>query len=203
MKLLQSFMDEACADMADIPPGIFLAHCKDERSKKWPCSPWSRESCDDDLLAFRSFDFQPVLGAATRVIGAARALGHDAFKALPLGLLEERPAGRLAVTAEGNQLVARQDVFEPLFALEQGEGERNVVRLTTNEFVAFGQKCTHLSCAVIPRPAENSFYCPCHEGRFDLRTGAPTAGPPRRPLTRIVLDVRGRYIYAVGIEERT
>ena len=78
-----------------------------------------------------------------------------------------------------------------------------LVRLTTSEFVAFNQKCTHLSCAVIPRPAEGSFYCPCHEGRFDLRTGAPTAGPPRRPLTRIVLDIRGRDIYAVGVEERT
>ena len=78
-----------------------------------------------------------------------------------------------------------------------------LVRLTTREFVAFGQKCTHLSCAVIPRPAENCFYCPCHEGRFDLRTGEPTAGPPRRPLTRIVLDIRGRDVYAVAIEERT
>jgi Rieske Fe-S protein len=56
---------------------------------------------------------------------------------------------------------------------------------------------------VIPRPAEGCFYCPCHEGRFDLRTGSPIAGPPRRPLTRIVLDLRGRDIYAVGVEERT
>ncbi len=78
-----------------------------------------------------------------------------------------------------------------------------LVRLAASEFVAFNQKCTHLSCAVIPRPAEGSFYCPCHEGRFDLRTGAPTAGPPRRPLTRIILDIRGRDIYAVGVEERT
>ena len=78
-----------------------------------------------------------------------------------------------------------------------------LVRLTAGEFVAFSQKCTHLSCAVIPRPAEGSFYCPCHEGRFDLRTGVPTAGPPRRPLTRIVLDIHGRDIYAVGVEERT
>jgi Rieske Fe-S protein len=77
-----------------------------------------------------------------------------------------------------------------------------LVRLTTSEFVAFGQKCTHLSCAVIPRATEGSFYCPCHEGRFDLRTGAPTAGPPRRPLTRIVLELRGRDLFAVGVEER-
>ena len=41
-----------------------------------------------------------------------------------------------------------------------------LVRLTTNEFVAFGQKCTHLSCAVVPRADEHCLYCPCHEGRF-------------------------------------
>ena len=78
-----------------------------------------------------------------------------------------------------------------------------LVRLSASEFVAFSQKCTHLSCAVIPRPDEGSFFCPCHDGRFDLRTGAPIAGPPKRPLTRIVLERRGADIYAVGVEERT
>jgi Rieske Fe-S protein len=78
-----------------------------------------------------------------------------------------------------------------------------LVRLSASEFVAFNQKCTHLSCAVIPRPAEGSFFCPCHEGRFDLRTGEPTAGPPRRPLTRVALEIRQRNIYAVAVEERT
>ncbi|MGC4081974.1 MAG: Rieske 2Fe-2S domain-containing protein [Vicinamibacterales bacterium] len=78
-----------------------------------------------------------------------------------------------------------------------------LVRLTASDFVAFNQKCTHLSCAVIPRPDEGSFVCPCHEGRFDLRTGAAIAGPPKRPLTRIVLERRGSDIYAVGVEERT
>jgi Rieske Fe-S protein len=76
-----------------------------------------------------------------------------------------------------------------------------LVRLTAGEFVAFSQKCTHLSCAVIPRPDDGSFYCPCHEGWFDLRTGVPTAGPPQRPLPRIALDIRGREIYAVGVDE--
>jgi nitrite reductase/ring-hydroxylating ferredoxin subunit len=78
-----------------------------------------------------------------------------------------------------------------------------LVRVTEHEFVAFSQKCTHLSCAVIPRPERGSFHCPCHEGWFDLRTGVPTAGPPRRPLTRIVLERRGDDIYAVGVEART
>jgi Rieske Fe-S protein len=78
-----------------------------------------------------------------------------------------------------------------------------LIRVSAGAFVAFNQKCTHLSCAVIPRPAERSFFCPCHEARFDLRTGEPRSGPPRRPLTRILLDINGRDIYAVGVEERT
>ena len=97
------------------------------------------------------------------------------------------------VPVAGNLAFTYPDEHEPCL----------LVRLTSSEFVAFNQKCTHLSCAVIPRPAEGIFYCPCHEGRFNLRTGVPTAGPPRRPLTRVVLEIRGRDIYAVGIEERT
>jgi Rieske Fe-S protein len=69
-----------------------------------------------------------------------------------------------------------------------------LVRLTTSEFVAFSQKCTHLSCAVIPRPAESSFFCPCHEGRFDLRSGEPTAASTdsNRPRHSRARCLRGR-----------
>ena len=90
-----------------------------------------------------------------------------------------------------------------VFAYPNAHDPCLLVRLSAAEFVAFSQKCTHLSCAVIPRPDEQVFFCPCHEGRFDLRTGVPVAGPPRRPLPRIVLDIRGRDIYATGVEERT
>jgi Rieske Fe-S protein len=77
-----------------------------------------------------------------------------------------------------------------------------LVRVASAEFVAFSQKCTHLSCAVIPKPKENIFFCPCHEGRFDLRTGAPAGGPPRRPLPKITLTIQGGEVFATGIEER-
>ncbi len=78
-----------------------------------------------------------------------------------------------------------------------------LVRVSDSELVAYSQKCTHLSCAVIPEPAKGILHCPCHEGIFDLRSGRPTAGPPRRPLPRILLDVRGRDVYATGVEWRT
>ncbi len=78
-----------------------------------------------------------------------------------------------------------------------------LVRLSARELVAYSQKCTHLSCAVIPEPERGVLHCPCHDGFFDLRSGAPTAGPPRRPLPRVALEIRGRAVYATGMEWRT
>jgi len=78
-----------------------------------------------------------------------------------------------------------------------------LMRTGENTFVAYSQKCTHLSCAVVPQPNKNRFFCPCHEGSFDLTTGAPIAGPPQRPLSRISLEVRGGAIYATGVEVKT
>jgi nitrite reductase/ring-hydroxylating ferredoxin subunit len=78
-----------------------------------------------------------------------------------------------------------------------------LVRTAERGLVAYGQKCTHLSCAVRPRLDEGLLQCPCHEGSFDLFSGRPLAGPPRRPLSRVHLDVRQGEIFATGVEERT
>ena len=78
-----------------------------------------------------------------------------------------------------------------------------LIRHAADALVAFSQQCTHLSCAVIPQAERNRLYCPCHEGAFDLQSGRPIAGPPNRPLTRVILDVRGEDVYASGIELRT
>ena len=67
-----------------------------------------------------------------------------------------------------------------------------LVRPGADELVAYSQKCTHLSCAVVPDVEKGEIHCPCHEGFFDLRTGQPIAGPPPRPLPRITLEMRGR-----------
>lgn len=77
-----------------------------------------------------------------------------------------------------------------------------LVRTGPQHYVAFNQKCTHLSCAVVPRVAEKCFHCPCHNGFFDLESGIPLAGPPRRPLERILLEIRDGDLYATGREVR-
>lgn len=77
-----------------------------------------------------------------------------------------------------------------------------LVRTREGELLAYSQACTHLSCAVVPKLDEGVLHCPCHEGYFDLKTGANIAGPPPRPLPKITLEVRGGDVYATGVERR-
>ena len=72
------------------------------------------------------------------------------------------------------------------------------MRLPGGRLVAYSSICTHLSCAVIPRPTEGVLDCPCHDGRFDATDGSVLAGPPPRPLPVIELEERTDGIYAVG-----
>ncbi|MFJ8310537.1 MULTISPECIES: ubiquinol-cytochrome c reductase iron-sulfur subunit [unclassified Streptomyces] len=72
-----------------------------------------------------------------------------------------------------------------------GDGDRAVaVRLQDGTLVGYSAVCTHLACGVLwrgDRGSEGELYCPCHEGVFDARTGEVTAGPPPRPLPRVLL----------------
>lgn len=90
-----------------------------------------------------------------------------------------------------------------VFAFPSSNEPSILVRPDAQRLVAYSQQCTHLSCPVIPQPAAGQLHCPCHAGFFELATGRPIAGPPRRPLPRITLAVRDGVIYATGVEERT
>jgi Rieske Fe-S protein len=73
-----------------------------------------------------------------------------------------------------------------------------LVHLPGGEFVAYERRCTHLLCPVLYEHDRERLFCPCHEGVFDPATGRNLAGPPPRPLNKILLEVRGNDIYAVG-----
>jgi Rieske Fe-S protein len=75
-----------------------------------------------------------------------------------------------------------------------------LIRPAGNVLLAYNQKCTHLSCAVIPKVDEGVIRCPCHDGVFEMATGRPIAGPPQRPLERILIEIRGGDIYATGVQ---
>ncbi len=75
-----------------------------------------------------------------------------------------------------------------------------LIRLGQSEYVAYSQKCTHLSCSVYYDQGQGALLCPCHHGRFQAATGQVEAGPPERPLPRITLNVRGDLLYATGVK---
>jgi len=78
-----------------------------------------------------------------------------------------------------------------------------LIRPDEQTYVAYSQKCTHLSCAVYYARDKSRLECPCHQGYFSIKTGEVLQGPPPRPLPRVVLERRGDNLVAVGMETRT
>jgi Rieske Fe-S protein len=75
-----------------------------------------------------------------------------------------------------------------------------MIRTSADTFVAYSQKCTHLSCAVYYAKEQNRLECPCHEGYFSVADGSVLQGPPPRPLPRITLKREGNNLVATGVE---
>lgn len=75
-----------------------------------------------------------------------------------------------------------------------------LVRTRAETYVAYSQVCTHLSCAVFFSAATRRLECPCHQGSFSVADGSVIAGPPPRPLPRVVLERRGIDLVAIRME---
>lgn len=156
--------------------------------------------------------------AGTDVVPERRQLERITSEAL----VSRRDYLRILVTISGGLLAGavavaagifprRTGAAEPLLvaaALAEGEWVRFAypteqdraiaMRLPGGRLVAYSSICTHLSCAVIPKPRERVLDCPCHDGRFDAIDGSVVHGPPPRPLPVIELEERSDGIYAVG-----
>ena len=74
-----------------------------------------------------------------------------------------------------------------------------MIRTAEDTYVAYSQICTHLSCAVFYSAESKNIECPCHKGVFSAADGSVKAGPPPRPLPRVVLERRGNDLVAVGM----
>lgn len=148
---------------------------------------------EDHYVARRDFVKFLVLTSGAFVAGQAWIAAQSLVRA------RRPPPGRKRIAAlselpPGSAMVfAYPDRHDPCL----------LIRTRAGELLAYDQRCTHLSCAVVPRLDEGILHCPCHEGIFDLATGKNLAGPPPRPLPKIELEVAGDEIFAVGVVERT
>ena len=89
-----------------------------------------------------------------------------------------------------------------LFAYPTAADHCILVRTAENEYNAFSQKCTHLSCAVYYEKETNRLACPCHHGYFSAMDGSVLQGPPPRRLPRILLERQGQEFVAIGVKVR-
>ena len=87
-----------------------------------------------------------------------------------------------------------------LFSYPTPDDRCILVRTSEDEYVAYSQKCTHLSCAVYYSAKNDRLECPCHRGFFSIKDGSVLQGPPPRPLPRIVLQATGGKLVATGVQ---
>jgi Rieske Fe-S protein len=76
-----------------------------------------------------------------------------------------------------------------------------LLRLSEDKFVAFDQRCTHLSCPVIFDAGARQLVCPCHAGYFSAEDGRPLAGPPKRALAQLEVTTQDAQVWVSRKEE--
>ena len=76
------------------------------------------------------------------------------------------------------------------------------------KFIAYSGRCTHLGCGFGYDKDAKRFKCPCHQGVFDVQTGAVLGGPPPRALDHLETKIEGGNLYCayrtyrVGVAEK-
>ncbi len=140
----------------------------------------------DDVVARRELLGLAVLASGALFAGTAVLAAMGRLRERRRG--SARPVARLADVPEGRAYYFNYP----------GEDDQAVLlHLPGGRFVAYSQKCTHLSCAVYFQEEHNRLFCPCHDGVFNPQTGEAVAGPPQRPLPRIALRREGDTLIAL------
>lgn len=63
------------------------------------------------------------------------------------------------------------------------DGVKVAVANVDGALYAFDATCTHQGCSLGDGELEGAtVVCPCHEGTFDIATGAVLSGPPPAPI---------------------
>ena len=164
------------------PPEVSNPLWKDE---------FSVHAADERYVTRRQFTKFLVLTSLAMFVGQVWIVVKSWFaRKLP-------PAPALPVTRKGDIAVGEVK----LFTYPAAQDHCIMVRTAEDTYVAYSQKCTHLSCAVYYSQKSNRLECPCHNGFFAVDDGRVLAGPPSRPLPRVILETRGNELVAVGVRE--
>lgn len=160
--------------------------------------PESQQSLRDRLSADSLTSRRDYLRVMTTVSGGL-VVGSIAVSAGVLHRHGDAEAAALPELRVASRLARGQAVT---FNYPGEHDQAMAVKLADGSVVGYSTVCTHLACGVLwraERGEEGELYCPCHEGSFDVRTGAVTGGPPPRGLPKVLMAERADgSVWAVG-----
>lgn len=162
--------------------------CKEKKAARWredfPVN-WESDNyiTRREMVKYLALGSLTIAGVNFLLAGVPRLLKASQMPKMKIGLTSSIAAG-------GSALFRYPTQDDPCILVRRPDGA----------LVAYSSVCTHLSCAVIHDQKQDTLYCPCHNGYFTVAEGRPYAGPPTRPLPRILLEQQGDEIYAVGVE---
>lgn len=141
-----------------------------------------------DLLSRREFFW---LGSGA--VGAVYlgAIGYPVYQYL------STPAQRSAEAAAVTQTTLDNAANLPkksAMMFKFGAKPAMLIHQEDGSWSAFNAVCTHLGCTVKYEPEQSRIFCACHGGVYDPVTGANTAGPPPKPLTKFNVEVKDASI---------
>jgi Rieske Fe-S protein len=146
------------------------------------------QSADERYVTRRQFSRFLVLTSLGMLVGNLWILLRTWWRPEPASPLRTVVARAGEIPVGGVKLFRYPGPDDPCLLVRTGE----------DAYVAYSQKCTHLSCAVYYARDRNRLECPCHEGYFAIEDGRVLQGPPPRPLPRILIESRGEELVAVG-----
>jgi Rieske Fe-S protein len=150
---------------------------------------FSIRSADERYVARRQFGKFLVLTSLGMAIGNLWILARSLLR-------RDTPLPGTRIARHGDVAVGGVKIFH----YPAPEDACLLLRTGPESYVAYSQKCTHLSCAVFPSRDGKRLEGPCHEGFFAIEDGRVLQGPPPRPLPSIRLERRGDELWAVGVD---
>ena len=159
-------------------------------------SHWKQDfpvpSAEDSYITRREFTKFLGLTSLAFLIGTCATAGRKLFKRFVA-----KPDNSVAIAAIGEIPVGGYK----LFRYPTQDDPCILLRPSEDKFVAFDQRCTHLSCPVFFDAALKQLACPCHEGFFSAEDGRPLAGPPKRALAQLTVTTQNASVWVTRSEE--
>jgi len=140
-----------------------------------------------------------VLAVLGSVMGAAIAIPAVGYLLSPAIAVQKKEAW-ISLGPLDNYLIGAPTLFSFTQATVNGwEKTVNsygvyVTRVDETNQKVFSNKCTHLSCRVTWKDDVQEYFCPCHDGIFNIE-GQVTAGPPPAPLQEYPTKVEEGVLY--------